>query len=498
MHSIIKIRLLISISLFFAVTSLQAQEKKIATLTLEDVIFMASNNSHDALIAKHGFLSSYWYYRSFKASYRPQLTIGATLPNFNRSIEPVVQNDGSTNYIERQFINNIVDITLTQKIGPTGGNISLVTGLQRYDNINNNGNTTSYLSTPINLVLQQPLFQYNAFKWDKKTEPLNYEKSKRDYLEKMEKVSIKAVNYFFNLMNADIRHKIALKNKSNYDTLYNVSKGRYELGKIPENDLLQMELNLLQATSRVEDTRLDYELAMYQFRSFLRITSQEDINLIAPNSFNKFDINTAKALAEAEENSSMGLSFQLRSLNADKELNRARMQGRFDLNIYAVVGLTQTADNLPDAYNTPLDEEQFRVGINMPIVDWGVARGKIKVQESNRELVYEQIAQDKIDFSQNIYLNVARLNMQDEQVIIAAKADTVAKKSYDITQKRYMIGKDVQFLELNNAQIATDNAKISYYNELKTYWNFYYTIREKTLFDFEKNEKIDVDENSLL
>ena len=38
-----------------------------------------------------------------------------------------------------------------------------------------------------------------------------------------------------------------------------------------------------------------------------------------------------------------------------------------------------------------------------------------------------------------------KFNMQQNQIQIAAKADTVAKKSYEITQDRYMIGKIYRF-----------------------------------------------------
>jgi hypothetical protein len=53
-------------------------------------------------------------------------------------------------------------------------------------------------------------------------------------------------------------------------------------------------------------------------------------------------------------------------------------------------------------------------------------------------------------------------------------------------------------LELNNAQIDNDNAKVSYYNALKNYWNNYFELRKSTLFDFEKGEKIFIDPEELI
>jgi outer membrane protein TolC len=121
-------------------------------------------------------------------------------------------------------------------------------------------------------------------------------------------------------------------------------------------------------------------------------------------------------------------------------------------------------------YKNPLDEERVTLGIVIPILDWGQAKGRIKMAESNLDLVRESIGQERLDFEQSIFLKVMQFNMQQNQLMIAAKADTVAQKRFDVTQKRYMIGKVNDVLELNNAQIDNDNAKKGYYNALKTYW----------------------------
>ena len=112
--------------------------------------------------------------------------------------------------------------------------------------------------------------------------------------------------------------------------------------------------------------------------------------------------------------------------------------------------------------------------------------------ESNRDLVMTSIEQEKIDFEQSIYLQVMQFGMQKKQLFIAAKSDTVAQKRFDVTHKRYLIGKINDVLELNNAQIDNDNARKNYITSLKNYWLNYYQIRKITLFDFENNLPISV------
>jgi outer membrane protein TolC len=145
-----------------------------------------------------------------------------------------------------------------------------------------------------------------------------------------------------------------------------------------------------------------------------------------------------------------------------------------------------------------LDEERLELGIKVPLLDWGKSRGSIKMAESNQDLVITAVEQEVIDFRQNVFINVMEYNMQKNQLFIAAKSDTVAQKRYDVTQKRYMIGKINDILELSLAQVDNDNAKIGYYRSLMTYWKSYYEIRRLTLFDFQRNIPISIDTDDLL
>ena len=195
----------------FNPSDLISQENK-NRLTLDDVIYIAKQQSPDALIAKHRFRQSYWAYKTFKAEYLPNLRLDGTLPNINRSIDAVEQNDGTTEYIQKRFDNYQIDLSINQKVGFTGGEFFIRSGLRRNDNIFDSTANTQYLSTPVNIGYIQPLFQYNKYKWDKKIKPLEYTEAERKYLEDVEQISITATNYFFNLLLAQIEKKIASKN----------------------------------------------------------------------------------------------------------------------------------------------------------------------------------------------------------------------------------------------------------------------------------------------
>lgn len=484
------------IVVLFMTTTIQAQQNNL--LNLEDVINIAQQQSPSALIAKHRFRRSYWEFRTYRATYLPSVNFDGTLPNINQSISRITQDDGTDIYRDRQQTSYSANISVNQKIGFTGGSLFVRSGISRLDNNIGDTTLTSYLSTPINIGYTQPIFQYNAFKWDKKIEPMKYKEAKRKYLEDNEQVALTATNHFFNLLTAQLVKEISIKNYAYYDTLYHIASGRYNLGKIAENEILQLELNLLKAEASVEKSDLDYENKLFVLKSFLRIVGEQEINLIPPTKTFHFDINILQAVEEAKENTSVGISFTRRLMEAESMVDRAKMDGRFDAEIYAVYGLTQTASDLAGAYRNPLDQKQLRVGINIPIMDWGLSKGKIKMAQSSQELTRTSVEQERIDFEQNIFLKVMEFALQENQILIAAKSDTVAKKRYIVTQQRYMIGKINDILELNNAQIDNDNARLSFYSALRTYWNNYYELRKLTLFDFKDNLKIEVDYDEIM
>jgi outer membrane protein TolC len=465
-------------------------QENVMILSLTEALQIAKTQSADALIAKHRFKSNYWRYRSFRADYLPSVTIDANLPYFSRSYRNIVQPDGTNKFQYNTLGDYSAGMSINQKVGFTGGSVFLRSSLQRHDDYYNDSIYSNYQTTPIIIGYNQPIFQFNEYRWAKQLEPLKYEKAKRQYLEDVEQVSITTTNHFFNLLLAQIEKGIAEKNLNSYDTLFKVAQGRYQLGKIAENELLQLELNYLRAKASVDNASLNYEDMLFRLRSYLRIKENTAIQLLPPVETKHNTVSTSLALAEARKNTATSLEFQERLISAEGEVRRAKMSGRFDADLYLEYGLTQSTESMSELYKEPLDQQTVNLGINVPILDWGKARGQIKVAESNFELEQTSVEQEIIDFEQNVFLNVMEFNMQKDQLFIAAKADTVAQKRYDVTQKRYMIGQVNDVLELNNAQIDNDSAKKGYYAALRSYWINYYQLRKMTLFDFIDNKML--------
>jgi outer membrane protein TolC len=465
-------------------------------LTLDDVLRLAKDQSPQALLSRHKYRSSYWEFRSFKAKYLPNLNLNGILPNFTHAISKIPQEDGTDLFILQRQMDNYGTLSLQQNIGLTGGTISINSYLERLDFL---GDSIyhNFNSNPIGIKISQPILSFNPMKWERKIEPLKYEEAKKAYIKSMEDVSRSAIDFFFDLAQSQLILQISNVNYFNADTLYKIAKGRYNIGTIAENELLQMELSLLNAGTQLTEAQIDLELKKSRLRSFLGYNESVEIVLQIPTLIPKLKVDYKRVYEEAMKNNPDILDMDRQILEAMQNVAQARAAKRINVTLEASYGLTQASPQFSKVYLNPLDQELVQVGVRMPIVDWGMRRGQYKMAESNEEVVRTQVKQAQIDFQQNVFLQVMRFNVQDKQFFAAAKADTVAQLRYELSKQRFMIGK-IDVLNLNVSLTDKDAAKRSYIDALHTYWAYYFTIRQISLYDFEADKPLDADLDSLL
>lgn len=494
-QSFISIIIAILISLLFGMALSAQQSTRKLTLSLEDVLKIAKTQSPDALLAKHRFRGSYWQYRTYRAEFLPNLTLSGTLPDFNRSISSITQSDGTDRFIERNLINSIASLSLNQNIGLTGGQIFLNSELQRIDNLDRD--SASYRTTPVSIGFRQPLNGFNSYRWQRKIEPLRFEESRRSYIEALENVSIRAVNLFFELALAQVNIEISKTNYNNTDTLYRISRGRYNIGTIAENQLLQMELSFLNAGIALNEALIDLEVRKFQLRSFLGYNETVDLELIFNTKVPDFRLDVGKVIDLATNNNPQIVNFDRQLIEAEREVARARSQKGLNADLFANYGLTQSAEELADAYKDPQISQRLTVGLQIPILDWGLGKGRYRLAQSSQEVVRTQIEQARIDFEQNVFIQVMQFNLQNDQLNIASKADTIAQLRYNVTRERFLIGK-IDVLDLNIALTEKDVARRSFISTLRNYWRYYYNLRRLTLYDLEKDKPILEDFDALV
>lgn len=478
------LRSLLLILLFIMSLSLRAQQTY--SLTLDEVVALAQSDAPDALLASTQWKKNYWTYRSFLADFKPQILLKAsTLPEYNRSIEGITQPNGSISYQERAFMNNQVNLNLQQDISATGGTVFLGTGLGRLDIFANevNPSSRSYLSNPIQLGISQPLFQFNAMKWRKKIEPVYYRESERQYSEQMEEVANRAENLFFELLFSQLDAEAAEQDKANADTLLKLSQGRFEVGKIAETDLLQVQLSAMQAETRLAEAQLQMQTNTEQLRDFLDLQGDVLFELVPPYILPEITIDQDAALNYALQNRSDMIEYDRRLLEAQQGVAQAKGETGVTIDFGGSFGLTQTGPELNHVYTDLIDEERFTIGIRAPIADWGKSKAKRSVAEANLELEQRKIDQEKENFRRVVVLRAQQFDLVRRNAEIAQRYMESAKKRYEITYQRYLIGK-ISITDLNLALTEQETSRRGYLQAIRDFWSAVYELRGLTLYDF--------------
>ena len=440
----------------------------VVTLNLREAVQLAQTQSPGAAFAKTRLSNRLWQYRSALADFKPQVSLAGTLPQLNRSIQPITLPNGEQAFIPQALMRNDLGLNVSQAIGLTGGRVFLNSGLQRLDIFkqDNQPGRTSYLSTPVSVGYQQNISGYNAFRWQRELAPLRYEEAQLAYGEQREDLALRAARLYFNVLTAQRNLEAATVRRVNADTLLAVSRGRYDVGRIAETELLQIELAALNANTEVEGARVQLRRESEALRNFLGLPANDGFALTTPDDLPAMAVQIDTALAYARANRSDILDFRRRLLEAEEDFISARAENGIQGELFVQVGLAGSGPDIGEALTDPLDNQLLTLGINVPIADFGKRRARLEVARSNRELERLTVEQEQLSLEQTVALLVDQFELLRNNVGLARRAFDVSERALDITRKRYLIGK-IGITDLNLSIQEQDKARLLYLRALR-------------------------------
>jgi outer membrane protein TolC len=485
----------ITVCLLLTVSITLRAEDNVLKLTLKEAILLAQLQSVDAAVALNELKTAYWKYRTHQADQLPEISFTGTLPSYNNNYGKYQQSDGAYTYVQNNWLGVNGNISLNQNIALTGGQISLNTSLDFTRQLGK-GAYNEFMSIPVSLIFVQPVFGVNHQKWNRRIEPLRYKEAQAAYIESVENVTITAIAYYFSLLQAVESLSVANQNLENARKLYEIAVAKRKIGHISESELMQLNLSALQAEGIVTEAQSNLNAQMFRLRAFLGLSEQDVIEPVLPETMPALRMEYRDVLAKALENNAFARNIMRKQLEAEYAVASAKGERR-SINLYASVGYTGKDLALGKAYEQLRGNQVVEVGVSIPLLDWGKRKGKVKVAESNREVVLSRNRQEQMNFHQDIFLLVGNFNNQAGQLEIARQADIIAEKRYKISIETFLVGK-INILDLNDSQRSKDEARLKHIAELYRYWNYYYLIRSVTLFDFMTGSDLDADFRKLI
>lgn len=462
------------------------------SLSLNEIIEEAKIHALPGYAAIVDWERANWAFKSFQSQYKPQVSAFGTLPNFTSTFSPITQPDGSIEFQAIQYDNSNLGLSLTQRFAPTGAVFYAQTALQRYRE--NANDITNYNGTPLRVGFQQPISPFNPFKWQRLIEPIRLLEAQKQFVFDTEAVAVEALDFFFSLLIAQIDLQIAQSNQSSNQTLFELAEERFELGKISENDLLQLQLELIRSQKDEQDARQAVLVASTALQAYLGKPLNAD-SLMAvriPDLQTFQSVNIAEALNHALANRPEIEGYKRRRLEAARSVKAAKAENRFDASLDASFGLSKGAMTLEEVYRNPQQAQNISLRFNIPILDWGRGKSEIKQAQLLQKLEQESIDREALSLDMEVRQVGMNFNQVQKTGKLAFEAQEIARKQFEISRNRYLMG-DISITDLTLSLRAKDQARRAYILTLREFWRAYHRLRLLTLYDFETGNRIELE-----
>ena len=453
-------------------------------LTLDKAIEQAADSSLEAFRMKNMFLSGYWEFRTYQAQRLPSLTMNLTPAQYYRDITRRYDSENDLDvYRKQQSFYAGGSMEVKQNFDLLGGTFVLDSDLGYIRNFGDN-TYSQFTSVPVRIGYNQSLLGYNPFKWSRKIEPLKYEKVKKEYIYNVEGVSEEVTTHFFTLAMAQAEYDLARENVASSDTLYVTGQQRHKIAAISQADLLTLKLDAVNARNALQNADIALKRAMFSLASYLGFDKNTEIRLQLPGKPLQMNISVDEALVMARENNPTFLSLRQQVLEAEQTLDKTKKEAMFNASVSASVGLNQVSDKFRNVYRDLLQQDVVSVSLSIPLVDWGVRKGKKNMAKNNLNVVKISSEQGSLSLEEDVIMTVSDFNIQQALIGSAEEALDLSQMAYAQTKQRFMIGKaDINSLTLSNNR--QQEAQRNYISALQNYWLSYYKIRKLTLHDFE-------------
>lgn len=478
---------LLYVFLFFIPGLVPAQDTTLLPLSLRNVVDLAISQSSAVKYAQNRDVNYYWRWKNHQTRFRPQLTLSGDLPDYENQTKPIVQPDGSIKFNNVSQLETDAQLALSQPIPLLGAYVYAASGVVRLQDFRNN--TVGFSGYPVSIGITQPLFAYNWMKWTRMTEPLVYEEAQRYFLENIEEIAYNATSLFFRYLRIQTDFALAESNLKNSQDNLKIARVKQGLGTISENDFSRIQLSVFNAQKALNNARIDLKNADFELKKYIGLDQDSQIELIIPLDMFLWEVDPAKALEEALANRRETPYYERRLISADRDLTQAKREAGVQATLRMSYGLSNSADMFGGIYENPEQQQNLRLSLSVPILDWGRSESQVKLAESQRELVIFDVEQERQDFERRVVVQVEQFNLIRSQIETAEAADKVAEEGYQIALKKFQNG-EISITDLNISLAEREAAKRDYIRSIENYWESYYLLREITLYDFELSQKI--------
>lgn len=457
------------------------------TLTIEDALFTAMENSPDILGTRLDLERSSQLLRAQQAALKSQLSLTLNPINYStdRQFNQLFSawNNTDSKSTSGQF-------TIAQPILQTDGTLNLINrfnwqnSYSDYQGIRNKSYTNeSYIS------YSQPLFTYNRRKLQTRELELDLETTRLSYAVQKLVIERQVTQNFYAAYERKMSLDIAREELSNRQTSFDIIKNKVDAGLAAREELYQAELDLTNSRSTVQNREMELENALDRFKHLIGLSLDEEIEVEADVTWQPVNVNLETAV-----NHGLGNRMELRQReiaidNAQFNLTRVQAQNEFRGDLTLTYGIKGNDERLTDIYETPTRTKRVSLQFDIPLWDWGEKNARINASRAGITK-----ARLSTEVERNIIIMGVReawraLENQGSQIELAEQGVRNAELTWEINLERYRNG-DLTSMDLNLFQNQLSQRKMALVQALIDYRLALLNIKIESLYDFEKGRSV--------
>jgi len=475
---------ILTFSLLFGAKMLVAQQ----ILTLEHTLEIAMQNSPNI---QSSILNMNRYQETLKAnkaSLKSQFTLSLDPLKYSkkRSFD-----EYSSSWYTNESWGSSGRLRASQPILMTNGTVSLVNdfGWQKNNSTAGGGRDIKSFSNDLYLSVSQPLFTYNKLKVELKEIELNLENSKLAYALKKLEVERSVTQYFYNVYMAQMSLTIAQEEEANTKKSYEIIKNKVDAGLSAMEELYQAELNYSSSQSSVLNARASLEQDKDQLKQYIGMDIYEEITVMADINAEPVKVDLKKAI-ECGLKSRMELRQNgIKIETSQFDMMSVKAQNEFNGSLNFSMGIIGENENISDIYKNPTQNPTVSLSFNIPLIDWGEKKAKIKAQEASMAQTQLSFDDEKTSIIVNIRQSYREMENTLLQIKIAKQGERNAQLTYDINLERYSNG-DLTGMDLNQFQTQLSTKKKNYAQSQINYRIQLLNLKIQSMYDFETQKTL--------
>lgn len=467
-------RTLSFLCMFIAASCIGQQSN--VTYTLEELTTLAQTRSARAEQLQYEQKIAAAQYGLFRRTGSPLIEFAGNVPVYNKDNFGVIQPDGTLVFRSRSQSNSDANFSIQQTFASTNTRLSLNTYLNRFDDYF--AKSKSYNATLFYVQLNQPIFSFNQYKWDKRIEPLRYKESQLAAATATYELSLLICQLYYDVIEAEVDLALASTNFSHAKRNKEAEQRRIELGASTQEKVLQLQMMELEASAGADQAQSRLATARSALRNFFGMEESESVQLRMPVSGSNTAVSLQELLQSAERTHPIFLTARRELLEAQSSTDQAKSEGR-EVNIVGSFGVTNTGNNIPALFNNTNDQQRFSIGLQIPIYDGGRRKQRILIARENEKLVSARSRLDVLQLTNEITDIYNEYNYTRTNIGKLKLMDSIGDQRFLISNRLFETGK-ISVTELQISQREKDMAKRNYLRMLRRITELRYAIRART------------------